>query len=142
MVTQRPDGSMEFRFFRPQANQVTLAGEFNGWHKQSFAMTRMEDGWWRYRISLSPGVYQFRYVADGEWYTDYAAFGLERNHLGWNSVVKVDPVRVEPPKVVRPQPERLRPLTADLADVLKRSKPKIRTQEPVFTHPEAVLAAT
>jgi 1,4-alpha-glucan branching enzyme len=143
MVTQRSDGSMEFRFFRPQANQVNLAGEFNGWHKHSFAMTRMDDGWWQYRIHLAPGVYQFRYVADGEWFTDYAAFGLERNHLGWNSVAKVDPVRVVKPSKPRTQPKiRPRQLTADLAEILDRSKPQIRTQEPIFTDLDAILAAT
>ena len=34
---------------------------------------------------------QFRYLGDGQWYTDYAAFGLEYGPFGMNSVVKVEP---------------------------------------------------
>ncbi len=131
MVTQKPDGSVEFRFFRPEASHVTVAGDFNGWHQGSFPMIRGEDGWWRYRISLSAGVYQFRYVADGVWYTDYAAFGLERTGLGWNSVLKVDPILPEQMPISKP-PERLRSLTAELAELLAGARPENRPQELVL----------
>ncbi len=90
MVTQLPDGFVEFRFYRPGARQVTLAGEFNGWHETSLPMHLDKDGWWRYQLRLAPGYYQFRYVADGEWHTDYAAFGVEPGPFGLNSVVKVE----------------------------------------------------
>lgn len=92
MVTQLPDGTVEFRFYRPGARHVTLAGEFNGWHKQSLPMRMGPDGWWRYQLRLAPGCYQFRYLADDEWHTDYAAFGLEHSPFGVNSVVRVDAV--------------------------------------------------
>jgi 1,4-alpha-glucan branching enzyme len=90
MVTRTPDGTIEFKFYRPELSQVSLAGDFNGWHRAALPMEREPDGWWRYRLRLAPGVYQFKYFGDGEWYTDYAAFGLERGPLGWNSVVRVD----------------------------------------------------
>jgi 1,4-alpha-glucan branching enzyme len=92
MVTQLPDGFVEFRFYRPEARHVMLAGEFNGWHKSNLPMHMDKDGWWRYQLCLAPGCYQFRYVADGDWHTDYAAFGLEPGPFGLNSVVKVEPV--------------------------------------------------
>ncbi len=91
MVLQEMDGSVEFRFLRPEASSVALSGDFNGWHKTSMPMALGEDGWWRYRFLLAPGVYEFRYLADGQWFTDYAAFGLEPGPFGWNSVLKVDP---------------------------------------------------
>jgi 1,4-alpha-glucan branching enzyme len=90
MVTQLPDGTVEFRFCRPGAHYVTLAGDFNGWHKTSLPMRKGRDGWWQYQLRLAPGCYQFRYIADQEWYTDYAAFGLEHGPFGLNSVVKVE----------------------------------------------------
>ena len=41
-------------------------------------------------MRLAPGFYQFKYLADSEWYFDHAAFGMERGPLGaWNSVVLV-----------------------------------------------------
>lgn len=106
MVTQAHDGMVEFRFFRPNALQVILTGEFNGWHKTNFPMTKGADGWWRYQLKLAPGCYQFRYLGDGQWYTDYAAFGIEPGPLGVNSVVKVDPPQEQdtpsaPPPAIR-----------------------------------------
>jgi len=91
MVTQMRDGTVDFRFLRPRAHNVALTGEFNGWHPSSLPMHKSLDGWWHYHLHLSPGCYRFRYLADGIWYTDYAAFGIEHNPLGVNSVVKVDP---------------------------------------------------
>ena len=89
MVTHLADGMIEFAFFRPQARQVILAGDFNGW-QESFVLQKDHTGWWRCRLHLAPGIYQFRYRADGHWFNDYAAFGLEKGPLGWNSVLKVD----------------------------------------------------
>lgn len=89
MVQQLPDGMMEFAFLRPGARQVRLAGDFNGW-QPTFHMNQRADGWWRCRVQLAPGLYQFRYQADGQWYNDYAAFGLEHGPFGLNSVAKVD----------------------------------------------------
>ncbi len=89
MVLQCDDGALEFRFYRPGARFVSLAGDFNAWQKTCFPMKPEGDGWWHYRLRLAPGVYQFKYYADGEWFLDYAAFGLERGPFGWNSVVHV-----------------------------------------------------
>ncbi|NLX23133.1 MAG: glycoside hydrolase [Phycisphaerae bacterium] len=89
MVRQLPDGAVEFHFLRPGAAQVSLAGDFNGW-QPSFLMDKRADGWWHCRLKLAPGIYQFRYQADGQWYNDYAAFGLEHGPFGLNSVAKVD----------------------------------------------------
>lgn len=89
MTRELPDGTVEFRFFRPNVAQLSLAGDFNGWNTRSMAMTAEPGGWWVYRLRLAPGTYQFRYFGDGQWFTDYAAFGLERTPLGWNSVITV-----------------------------------------------------
>ncbi|MGQ9652378.1 MAG: isoamylase early set domain-containing protein [Phycisphaerae bacterium] len=102
MVTQLPDGTVEFRFYRPGARHVTLAGDFNGWNTTSLPMQMDKDGWWRYVIHLTPGCYQFRYLADGEWHTDYAAFGLEHGPFGVNSVVKVEPAAASRKPAPRP----------------------------------------
>jgi 1,4-alpha-glucan branching enzyme len=90
MVRQLRDGTIEFSFFCRYVNQVMLTGEFNGWNIASMPMNKGPDGWWSYRIKLNPGCYQFRYLGDGQWYTDYAAFGLTKGPYGLNSVVKVD----------------------------------------------------
>jgi 1,4-alpha-glucan branching enzyme len=106
MVTQTPEGKLLFQFYRPGSRQVVIAGDFNGW-QHSFHMTKGADGWWRSQIELAPGTYRFRYLADGQWYTDYAAFGLEPCPYGWNSVLLVQPV--EKPVVDETRREQLQP---------------------------------
>jgi 1,4-alpha-glucan branching enzyme len=90
MVTQTTDGTVVFRFFRPQSKRVTITGEFNSWNKSSTPMSKDGEGWWRCELKLAPGCYQFLYVSDGEYHRDYAAFGLTPAAFGMNSVVKVD----------------------------------------------------
>jgi 1,4-alpha-glucan branching enzyme len=90
MVTQTPDGKVQFSFYRPYAQSVNVVGDFNGWHESSLPMVRDRRGWWRYELRLSPGYYQFRYRCDGQWFTDYAAFGVEHSPYGLNSVLKVE----------------------------------------------------
>ncbi len=90
MVTVR-GGMAEFKFFRPDAEQVHVAGDFNGWRLGELPMQPMEDGHWLARVRLPAGDFRFRYCADGQWYTDYAAFGLEPGQFGLDSVVRVEP---------------------------------------------------
>src|SRR3990172_5828010 len=91
MVTLTSGNHVEFRFFRPQANQVFLVGDFNGWNRLKTPMQRTPEGEWTHATDLRQGVYQFKYCADGEWFPDYAAFGLESGAFGWDSVVVVEP---------------------------------------------------
>ena len=80
---------VEFRFFRPHAAEVYLAGDFNEWRHGELAMMRRVDGYWQARMRLPAGEFRFRYCADGEWFTDYAAFGLEPGRFGLDSIVRV-----------------------------------------------------
>lgn len=80
---------VEFRFFRPEAVRVHLAGEFNDWRLSDLPMVRGDDGYWKARVKLPPGEFRFRYCSDGVWFTDYAAFGVEPGMFGLDSVVRV-----------------------------------------------------
>ena len=88
MVTLKED-FVEFRFFRPQAGQVDLVGDFNDWRTGELPMKRSEDGYWQARMRLPAGEFKFRYCADGEWFTDFAAFGVEPGSFGLDSVLRV-----------------------------------------------------
>ena len=88
MVDVRGDEA-RFSFFRPDAGQVHLVGDFNQWKDGAAPMSRSPDGYWRANLRLPPGKFRFRYRADGTWYTDFAAFGIEQGPFGWNSVVVV-----------------------------------------------------
>src|SRR4051794_1929433 len=62
--------TVEFRFFRPEASAVHVAGDFNRWKPDALPMQRAGDGWWHARVALDGGEYRFRYLADGNWFTD------------------------------------------------------------------------
>ena len=87
---------VEFRFFRPGAKRVHLAGEFNGWKDKELPMMRCDDGYWQARLRLPAGEFRFRYCADGQWYTDYAAFGVEPGEFGLDSVLLVPAQPAQP----------------------------------------------
>ncbi len=89
MTIVRQDGSVEFRFFRPEARDVRIAGDFNGWSSDSLHMKPAGNGWWSVRTLLGSGEHRFRYVADGRWFTDYASNGVEFAKLGLNSLLIV-----------------------------------------------------
>ena len=80
---------VEFRFFRPEAESVSVVGDFNNWQAEDLPMVRTEEGHWRAEVDLPPGTFKFKYVADGQWYTDFAAFGVEPSEHGWDSVLHV-----------------------------------------------------
>jgi 1,4-alpha-glucan branching enzyme len=88
MVTVTDDW-VEFRFFRPNAHRVHLAGDFNGWRGGELTMVRSADGYWVAKMKLPAGEFRFRYCADGEWFADYAAFGVEPGRFGLDSIVRV-----------------------------------------------------
>lgn len=89
MVEIGDDGYVEFRFFRPGVSNVYLCGDFNDWRPDQLRMVRQDDGYWTLKLVLPAGDHRFRYMADGLWYADFAAFGLEPGRFGPDSVVRV-----------------------------------------------------
>ena len=83
--------TVQFSFFRPGAQAVHLVGDFNDWRTDQLPMRRDASGYWSCRLRLPAGIYKFRYLADGVWYTDYAAFGVEPGQFGMDSVLNVRP---------------------------------------------------
>jgi 1,4-alpha-glucan branching enzyme len=88
MVTVK-DSHVEFRFIRPGARHVDVVGDFTGWREDQVHMHQTPEGYWEADVDLPSGCFRFRYVADGQWYTDYAAFGIESGPFGPVSIVCV-----------------------------------------------------
>ena len=89
MTNLNSDGSVTFSFYRPEAVEVKIVGDFTDWQAAPIEMTATGDGWWTLGKKLSGGEYRFRYWCDGQWYTDFAAYGIEATKTGWNSVLVV-----------------------------------------------------
>ncbi|MFN8490154.1 MAG: isoamylase early set domain-containing protein [Caldilineaceae bacterium] len=71
------------------AERIFLAGDFNHWCPTATPLHQEADGVWRVRVELPLGSqYEYRYLIDGDWKTDYHADGLAPNPYGTdNSVV-------------------------------------------------------
>ena len=80
-----------FRFFRPAAKEACLVGDFNGWRNGELPMIPNDNGYWEAIVRLPEGSHRFRYLADGQWVTDYAACGVQAGPLGLDSVVRINP---------------------------------------------------
>lgn len=68
----------EFSFYAPDAQSVHLAGTFNDWNTEATPLTKGEDGHWVVSVSLKPGHYEFKFVADGQWYCEAGCDGTNR----------------------------------------------------------------
>lgn len=90
---------VDFAFYRPAADHVYLAGDFNGWRPNQLEMARDSQGYWRAVLHLPPGVYQFRYYADDRWFCDFASCGIECGPFGPNGVIRITSHRPVPPAV-------------------------------------------
>lgn len=71
------------------ADRIFLVGDFNSWSMDITPFIQGRDGVWRAAVDLVAGrSYQFRYLVDGAWQTDYHADGWIDNQYGsQNSIV-------------------------------------------------------
>jgi len=71
MVIRKSKSEVTF-VFKPEQNarKVYVVGSFNQWDASRGRMQKGPNGIFRKRIRLEPGVYEYRFVADGRWYTD------------------------------------------------------------------------
>ena len=51
------------------ASVVVLTGSFNNWSQSQLLFGR-EGGEWVCRVELDPGVYQYKFIVDGDWLLD------------------------------------------------------------------------
>jgi len=62
--------SIEFTITAPEAKEVYLVGDFNGWKSDGFQMRKFKDGTCKKKVQLKPGRYEYRFIVDGNWWTD------------------------------------------------------------------------
>lgn len=72
LVTYKKTGKnmVLFRTYKPDARVISLVGDFNGWNPEHDLMKRGGDGIWRLEKRLSPGIYRYKFIIDGEWMPD------------------------------------------------------------------------
>ncbi len=73
-LAQQESREVVVRFRDTDANDVRIAGDFNGWVPDKGVRSLIESEGqtrvWTKILRLAPGTYQYRYVVDGEWRAD------------------------------------------------------------------------
>jgi len=75
----------------PQARQVAVAGDFNGWNPEAAHMRRGQAGVWILELPLAAGHrYEYMFVVDGQWVTDpQAPASVDDGFGGRNAVLQL-----------------------------------------------------
>ncbi len=71
--------NVNFLCVAPNATQVSVIGDFNGWNPETNPMLRQPDGGWAARIPLHHGHHQYQFLVDGSPMLDPRAQGIARN---------------------------------------------------------------
>jgi 1,4-alpha-glucan branching enzyme len=61
---------VSMKFFAPEAAEVILMGDFNGWDPDIHPMKKKEEGVWERILMLPLGRYEYRFLVDGKWEND------------------------------------------------------------------------
>ena len=77
---------------QPDAQSVTIVGDFNGWDPSRTPLERRDGGVWSTTIALSPGRYHYMFLVDGrQWVADPLAAETSLDGFGaQNSVLNVE----------------------------------------------------
>jgi 1,4-alpha-glucan branching enzyme len=79
---------ISFSILVPQAESVSIAGDFNDWNTVSHPMKKDKKGIWKTSLSLDPGVCQYNFYVDGEWQNDPNSTEYVENPFGTLNSVK------------------------------------------------------
>ena len=80
--------STEFTLYAPDAEKVTLVGDFNNWDPDKYPMRKFKSGICKKKVKLKPGCYEYLFVVDGEWCVDPENSKRKPNPYGTeNSVI-------------------------------------------------------
>ena len=74
--------TVNFVCHAPQAQTVSLVGDFNGWSPVAHPMKRMPDGAWLLSVDLKHGHHRYAFLVDGHVTLDHRAQGITRNDHG------------------------------------------------------------
>lgn len=86
-------GTKKVSFFleAPLASKVILTGDFTSWKEDGIAMSKKRSGRWETTLLLKPGRYEYKFIVDGQWWTDPKNPNVVTNSFGTqNSVISVD----------------------------------------------------
>ena len=76
-----------FSFSAPEAQSVSVLGDFTGWEQAPISLKKDKSGVWKKTVSLEPGSYQYRLMVDGQWRDDPGCANRHPNQFGGHNCV-------------------------------------------------------
>ncbi len=77
-------------FSAPEAGEVNVAGNFNGWRPEATPLKNTGAGEWMARLRFRSGQYEYCFVVDGRWCEDPLSSQRVANpYGGFNSILRV-----------------------------------------------------
>jgi 1,4-alpha-glucan branching enzyme len=71
--------AVNFICIAPQAQSVTLVGDFNQWNQMSHPLKQGPDRAWMITVELKHGHHRYAFLVDGQLTLDPRAQGITRN---------------------------------------------------------------
>jgi 1,4-alpha-glucan branching enzyme len=87
-IKKEKSKKVNFSLLAPQAESVSIAGDFNNWNSISHPMKKDKKGIWKISFNLQPGTYQYRFLVDREWQSDPNCTDCVENPFGTLNCVK------------------------------------------------------
>jgi 1,4-alpha-glucan branching enzyme len=78
----KPLRAITFICNAPQAQSVSLVGDFNQWNAESHRMKQTPDRSWLLTVELKHGHHRYAFIVDGVLTLDPRAQGITRNDKG------------------------------------------------------------
>ena len=78
----KPLRAINFICNAPQAQHVSLVGDFNNWNPAVHRMKQMPDRSWLLNVELKHGHHRYAFLVDGVLTLDPRAQGITRNDKG------------------------------------------------------------
>ena len=72
-----------------EAQEVTLAGDFNNWDTKANPLKKDKNGMWKVSLSLKPGRYKYRFFVDSNWENDPSCSCCVPNEFGSQNCVRI-----------------------------------------------------
>jgi 1,4-alpha-glucan branching enzyme len=79
--------NIEFSLRSPEAREVFVAGDFNGWDTGTVPLKKGEGGVWKTKLKLPSGRYEYKFFKDGSWVQDVAGTESVPNIFGTRNLV-------------------------------------------------------
>ena len=67
---RRKTEKIPFDIYAPDASNVELVGCFNSWMPGQYILKKERDGFWKTKVDLCGGKYEYKFIVDNKWQID------------------------------------------------------------------------